>query len=41
MAGGHYFNIREVGLITYLILGVAVVLELLATRLKARYRLDL
>jgi phosphonate transport system permease protein len=39
MASGHYFNIREVGFITYLILGVAVLLEVLATRLKRRYRL--
>ena len=34
MAGGYYYNIREVGFITYLILGCAVLLEFTATRLK-------
>jgi phosphonate transport system permease protein len=34
MAGGYYFNIGEVGTITWLILGVAIVMEILATRLK-------
>jgi phosphonate transport system permease protein len=36
MASGFYFNIGEVGFITYLILIVAVLLELGAMRLKAR-----
>jgi len=34
MASGFYFNIGEVGTITWLILGVAIVLEIGATRLK-------
>jgi phosphonate transport system permease protein len=34
MASGFYFNIGEVGSITWLILLVAVVLEILAIRLK-------
>ncbi len=36
MASGFYFNIGEVGFITYLILFVAILLELGAMRLKAR-----
>jgi phosphonate transport system permease protein len=36
MASGFYFNIGEVGYITYLILVVAILLEIGATRLKAR-----
>ncbi|MDQ7092542.1 ABC transporter permease subunit [Desulfosporosinus sp. PR] len=34
MAGGFYFDLREVGLITYFILAVAVVLELVSTNMK-------
>ena len=34
MAGGYFFDIREIGFITYLILAVALLLELAATRLK-------
>lgn len=36
MASGFYFNIGEVGFITYLILAVAILLEIGATRLKSR-----
>ncbi len=36
MASGFYFNIGEVGFITYLILFVAIFLEIGATRLRAR-----
>jgi len=36
MASGFYFNLGEVGFITYLILFVAILLEIGATRLKAR-----
>lgn len=39
MASGHYFNIREVGFISYLILAVAAGLEIAATRLKDSQRL--
>jgi len=38
-AGSYYFNVHEVGFITYLILAVAIVLELTATRLRSRFRL--
>ncbi|MEK5037008.1 ABC transporter permease subunit [Sporosarcina sp. FSL K6-3457] len=37
MASGFYFDLREVGFITYVILLVAIGLELLSTRLKTRY----
>ena len=37
MASGFYFDLREVGMITYMILAFAVVLEILSTRLKDRY----
>lgn len=37
MASGFYFDMREVGLITYMILILAIVLELTSTRLKNRY----
>jgi phosphonate transport system permease protein len=39
MASGHYFNIREVGFISYLILAVAAGLEILAMRLKDTQRI--
>jgi phosphonate transport system permease protein len=39
MAAGYYYDIREIGVITYLILGVALIMELIATRLKARYQI--
>ncbi|MCZ8534750.1 ABC transporter permease subunit [Psychrobacillus psychrodurans] len=37
MASGFYFDMREVGLITYIILILAIVLEITSTRLKSRY----
>lgn len=37
LAGSFYLNIHEVGLIVYLCLAVAVVLEVVATRLRKRY----
>ena len=37
LAGNFYHNIHEVGLITYLCLAVAAVLELVATRLRKRF----
>lgn len=37
MASGFYYDLREVGLITYLILIIAILLELISTRLKDRY----
>jgi phosphonate transport system permease protein len=36
MASGYYFDLREVGLITYFILGFAIVLEALATHMKSK-----
>lgn len=36
MASGYYFNIREVGSITYFILFIAVIMELIATRMKIK-----
>ncbi|GIN92477.1 phosphonate ABC transporter permease [Siminovitchia terrae] len=37
MASGFYFDLREVGFITYVILFVAVILELSSTQIKKRY----
>ncbi|WP_339213553.1 phosphonate ABC transporter, permease protein PhnE [Ornithinibacillus sp. FSL M8-0202] len=37
MASGFYYDLREVGLITYLILIIAIILEFISTRLKDRY----
>lgn len=37
MASGFYFDMREVGMITYMILVLAIILELTSTRLKSRY----
>lgn len=34
MASGYYFDIREIGYITYLILAVALIMEFLATRMR-------
>lgn len=39
MASSFYFNLKEVGVITYLILAVAILLEILATRIKATQRI--
>ena len=36
MAGGFYFDLREVGLITYLIIAIAIVLEASSTSIKAK-----
>lgn len=38
MASSYYFDLREVGLITYLILGFAIVLETIATRMKSKIK---
>jgi len=38
MASGFYFDLREVGLVTYFILATAILLEVAATRLKSRLR---
>lgn len=35
MAGNYYYNIREIGLITYMVLGFAIVMEICSNRLKA------
>ncbi len=37
MASGFYFDLREVGFITYAILIIALLLEVISTRLKKRY----
>jgi phosphonate transport system permease protein len=37
MASGHYFDLREVGMITWLILGVALILESSSSVLKSRF----
>jgi phosphonate transport system permease protein len=38
MAGSYYFDLREVGLITYVILAFAMTLELVATRMKSKIK---
>jgi phosphonate transport system permease protein len=38
MASGYYFDLREVGLITYIILAFAIVLETIATRMKSKIK---
>jgi phosphonate transport system permease protein len=37
-ASSYFFNIHEVGFITYLILAVAIILEYTATRMRSRFR---
>ena len=37
MAGNFYFNFHEVGLIVYLLLGVAIILEIISMRLRGHY----
>ncbi|WP_010648687.1 ABC transporter permease subunit [Oceanobacillus massiliensis] len=37
MASGFYFDLREVGFITYAILAIAIVLEVISTQMKNRY----
>lgn len=39
MASSYYYDVREIGAITYLILAFAVLLELLATRIKKKLRI--
>jgi len=41
MAGGFYFDLREVGLITYLIIAVAIVLEVIATNIKGKLQTNI
>lgn len=36
MAGGFYFDLREVGLITYFIMAIAIVLEVISTNIKGK-----
>ena len=38
MAGSHYFDLRELGFITYIVVASVVLLELLATKIKAKVR---
>jgi len=38
MASGHYFDLREVGLITYFTLIIAVILEMISTRMKVKLK---
>jgi phosphonate transport system permease protein len=38
MASGYYFDLREVGLITYIILAFAMILETIATRMKSKIK---
>lgn len=39
MSAGYFFDMREIGYITYLILAVALLMEILATQLKKRYHI--
>ena len=38
MAGNYYFDLRELGFITYIIVAAVVLLEIVATRIKAKVR---
>jgi phosphonate transport system permease protein len=38
MAGNFYFDLRELGFITYMVIIAVVILEMFATRIKARVR---
>jgi len=38
MAGSFYFDLRELGFITYIVVAAVVLLEILATRIKAKVR---
>jgi phosphonate transport system permease protein len=40
MAAGYFFDIREIGFITYLIVAVAILMEIVATQLKKRYHIQ-
>lgn len=35
MAGSHYFDLRELGFITYIVLAAVIILEIIATKIKA------
>lgn len=39
MAAGYFYDIREIGFITYLILAVALIMEIVATQLKKKYHI--
>ena len=38
MAGNHYFDLRELGFITYIVVAAVILLELLATKIKAKVK---
>ena len=38
LAGYHYFDLRELGFITYIVVATVILLELLATKVKAKVR---
>ncbi len=38
MAGNHYFDLRELGFITYVVVAAVIFLEMIATRIKATVR---
>ncbi|MCL2889539.1 MAG: ABC transporter permease subunit [Eggerthellaceae bacterium] len=38
MAGSYYFDLRELGFITYLVVATVIVLEVVATRIKAKVK---
>ena len=38
LAGYHYFDLRELGFITYIVVAVVILLELLATKIKAKVK---
>lgn len=38
MAGSHYFDLRELGFITYIVVAAVILLEVAATKIKARVR---
>jgi phosphonate transport system permease protein len=38
MASAFYYDVREIGVITYFILAFAIALEILATRMKRKLR---
>ena len=38
MAGSFYFNLRELGFITYIVIAAVILLEVVATRIKAKVR---
>ena len=40
MAAGYYMDLSEIGLITILLLGVALIMEFIAIRLKSRFHIQ-